>query len=167
MEESLEREMQRAVRKNNPVSVLFVDLDHFKRFNDTFGHDAGDYVLRIVADLFRKSVRGDDVVCRYGGEEFGIILPESSSQNAVIRADELREAAKKMELRHRDQILGTLKLSIGVATFPEHGETAEELLKAADQCLYRSKAAGRDQVTVASRQKGNHDGRPLSEMRGF
>jgi len=157
MEESLEREMQRAVRKNHPVSILFADLDNFKRFNDTFGHDAGDYVLKIVADLFRKSVRADDVVCRYGGEEFGFILPESSSENAVIRANELREATKKMEMGYQNSSLGTLTLSIGVATFPEHGETVEELLKTADKCLYTAKSAGRDQVSLATRRSGSRD----------
>jgi len=157
LEESLEREMQRAVRKNHPVSILFADLDNFKRFNDTFGHDAGDYVLKIVADLFRKSVRADDVVCRYGGEEFGFILPESSSENAVIRANELREATKKMEMGYQNSSLGTLTLSIGVATFPEHGETVEELLKTADKCLYTAKSAGRDQVSLATRRSGSRD----------
>ena len=150
MEESLEREMQRAVRKNHPVSVLFVDLDHFKRFNDTFGHDAGDLVLRSIADLFRKVFRMDDVICRYGGEEFGIILPESSAENAAMRANALRELTKKLQLRYKNHTLGTVSLSIGVAAFPIHGETSEELLKAADQCLYKSKAAGRDLVTVAT-----------------
>ncbi len=150
MEESLEREMQRAVRKNHPVSVLFIDLDHFKRFNDTFGHDAGDLVLRSVADLFRKIFRVDDIICRYGGEEFGIILPESSAENAVIRANGLREAAKKLEIQYKNHTVGTVTLSAGVATFPEHGDSSEELLKAADQCLYQSKAEGRDRVTVAT-----------------
>ena len=150
MEESLEREMQRAVRKNHPVSVLFIDLDHFKRFNDTFGHDAGDVVLRSIADLFRKLFRVDDVICRYGGEEFGIILPESSAENAVIRANALREAVKKLHIQYKNHALGTITLSIGVATFPEHGDSSEELLKAADQCLYHSKSAGRDLVTVAT-----------------
>jgi diguanylate cyclase (GGDEF)-like protein/PAS domain S-box-containing protein len=157
MEESLDREMQRAVRKNHPVSVLFVDLDHFKRFNDTFGHDAGDLVLRSIADLFRQVFRVDDVICRYGGEEFGIILPESSAENAAIRANGLREAVKKLEVRYKNHTLGTITLSIGVATFPEHGDTSEELLKAADQCLYQSKAGGRDLVTVAPRRRGDRD----------
>ncbi len=157
MEESLDREMQRAVRKNHPVSVLFVDLDHFKRFNDTFGHDAGDLVLRSIADLFRKFFRVDDVICRYGGEEFGIILPESSAENAVKRGNALREETKKLEIRYKNHTLGTITLSVGVATFPEHGRTSEELLKAADQCLYKSKSAGRDTVTVATRGNLAHD----------
>jgi diguanylate cyclase (GGDEF)-like protein/PAS domain S-box-containing protein len=151
MEESLEREMQRAVRKNHPVSVLFIDLDHFKRFNDTFGHDAGDLVLRSVGDLFRKLFRVDDVICRYGGEEFGIILPESSAENAAIRANALREETKKLSIQYKNHALGRITLSIGVACFPEHGQTSEELLQAADQCLYESKSAGRDKVSVATR----------------
>jgi diguanylate cyclase (GGDEF)-like protein/PAS domain S-box-containing protein len=150
MEESLEREMQRAVRKNHPVSVLFIDLDHFKRFNDTFGHDAGDLVLRSIADVFRKLFRVDDVICRYGGEEFGIILPESSAENAAIRANALRQEIKKLEIQYKNHTLGTITLSIGVACFPEHGRTSEELVKAADLCLYKSKSAGRDTVTVAT-----------------
>ena len=157
MEESLDREMQRAVRKNHPVSVLFIDLDHFKRFNDTFGHDAGDLVLRSIADLFRKVFRVDDVICRYGGEEFGIILPESSAENAAIRANALRKEIKKLEIQYKNHTLGTITLSIGVACFPEHGRTSEELLKAADQCLYQSKAGGRDLVTVATGRSQDRD----------
>jgi diguanylate cyclase (GGDEF)-like protein/PAS domain S-box-containing protein len=155
MEESLDREMQRAVRKNHQVSVLFIDLDHFKRFNDTFGHDAGDLVLRSVADLFRKLFRVDDVICRYGGEEFGIILPESSAENAAIRANALREEIKKLAIQYKNHALGRITLSIGVACFPEHGQTSEELLKAADQCLYESKSAGRDKVSVATRRSSD------------
>jgi diguanylate cyclase (GGDEF)-like protein/PAS domain S-box-containing protein len=155
MEESLDRELQRAVRKNQPLSILFVDLDHFKRFNDTFGHDAGDLVLRSVADLFRKFFRSDDVVCRYGGEEFGIILPESSAENGALRANALRTETKKLQLQYKNHSLGTVTLSIGVAAFPIHGSTSETLLKVADQCLYQSKAAGRDLVTVAEQPDGD------------
>jgi diguanylate cyclase (GGDEF)-like protein/PAS domain S-box-containing protein len=157
MEESLEREMQRAVRKNHRVSVLFIDLDHFKRFNDTFGHDAGDLVLRSIADLFRRLFRVDDVICRYGGEEFAIILPESSAENAAIRGNALREEIKRLEIKYKNHTLGRITLSIGVACFPEHGRTSEELVKAADQCLYQSKSAGRDMVTVATRRSGDRD----------
>ena len=157
MEESLEREMQRAVRKNHRVSVLFIDLDHFKRFNDTFGHDAGDLVLRSIADLFRRLFRVDDVICRYGGEEFAIILPESSAENAAIRGNALREEIKRLEIKYKNHTLGRITLSIGVACFPEHGQTSEELVKAADQCLYQSKSAGRDMVTVATRRSGDRD----------
>jgi diguanylate cyclase (GGDEF)-like protein len=149
MEESLDRELQRARRKKRSLAVLFLDLDHFKRFNDAFGHDAGDTVLRRIAEVFREHFRGDDVVCRYGGEEFAIILPESNATNAARRADLLRAEARKIEIRHQGQILNAVTFSVGVASFPENGSTGEEILRAADQSLYQSKADGRDRVTVA------------------
>ena len=152
LEESLERELQLAGRKNQSIAVLFLDLDHFKRFNDTFGHDAGDIVLQSLADLFRNFFRATDICCRYGGEEFAIILPESTSQDAAIRADALRSEVKSLRLQYKKQSLGQLTLSVGVAAFPEHGSTSEELLKLADQCLYQSKARGRDVVTLPSMQ---------------
>jgi diguanylate cyclase (GGDEF)-like protein/PAS domain S-box-containing protein len=149
LEESLERELQLAGRKKQSVAVLFLDLDHFKRFNDTFGHEAGDMVLNSLADLFRGFFRATDICCRYGGEEFAIILPESSAENAVIRVDALRSDVKNLRLQYKNQTLGQITLSAGVAAFPEHGSTSLELLKIADQCLYESKARGRDVVTVA------------------
>jgi diguanylate cyclase (GGDEF)-like protein/PAS domain S-box-containing protein len=152
LEEALERELQLAGRKKQSIAVLFLDLDHFKRFNDTFGHDAGDIVLQSLADLFRNFFRATDICCRYGGEEFAIILPESTSQDAAIRADALRSEVKSLRLQYKKQSLGQLTLSVGVAAFPEHGSTSEELLKLADQCLYQSKARGRDVVTLPSMQ---------------
>src|SRR5258708_1122281 len=150
MEESFERELQLAGRKKQSIAILFLDLDHFKRFNDTFGHDAGDLVLQSLADLFRTFFRITDICCRYGGEEFAIILPESSAQGAVIRAHALRSEVNSLRLQYKKQNLGPLTLSIGVAAFPEHGSTSAELLKIADQCLYESKANGRDVVTVGT-----------------
>ncbi|HKB98548.1 MAG TPA: diguanylate cyclase [Terriglobales bacterium] len=149
LEESLERELELASRKKQSVAVLFLDLDHFKRFNDTFGHDAGDMVLQSLADLFRTFFRATDICCRYGGEEFAIILPESSSPDAAKRADALRSEVKNLRLQYKKQTLGQLTLSAGVAAFPEHGSTAGELLETADKCLYESKSRGRDVVTVA------------------
>jgi diguanylate cyclase (GGDEF)-like protein/PAS domain S-box-containing protein len=153
IEESLERELIRAKRKNQPLSVLFLDIDHFKRFNDTFGHDAGDLVLQSVADLLRKFFRGDDVACRWGGEEFAVILPDSPPQHAASRADTLRGEVKSLALRHRNVALATITLSIGVAAFPEHASTSGDLFKIADECLYQSKSAGRDCITVAARSE--------------
>jgi diguanylate cyclase (GGDEF)-like protein/PAS domain S-box-containing protein len=149
LEESFERELQLAGRKKQSVAVLFLDLDHFKGFNDTFGHDAGDMVLQSIADVFRNFFRTTDICCRYGGEEFAVIMPESTSHDAVIRADALRSEVKSLRLRYKKQALGQLSISVGVAAFPEHGTSADELLKIADQCLYESKARGRDVVTVA------------------
>jgi diguanylate cyclase (GGDEF)-like protein/PAS domain S-box-containing protein len=155
LQESLEREIQLAARKQQSIAILFLDLDHFKRFNDTFGHDAGDMVLQSLADLFRNFFRATDICCRYGGEEFAIILPESSSHDAAIRADALRSEVKRLRLQYKKQTIGQLTLSVGVAAFPEHGSTSVELLKIADQCLYESKSRGRDVVTVASPQPQN------------
>jgi diguanylate cyclase (GGDEF)-like protein/PAS domain S-box-containing protein len=152
LEESFERELQLAGRKKQPLAVIFLDLDHFKRFNDTFGHDAGDMVLQSLADVFRNFFRATDICCRYGGEEFAIILPESSSKDAAIRAEALRSEVKQLRLEHKKQPLGQLTLSAGVAAFPEHGSTSGQLLKIADQCLYESKMRGRDVVTVGSPQ---------------
>ena len=149
LEESLERELQLASRKKQSIAVLFLDLDHFKRFNDNFGHDAGDKVLQSLADLFRTFFRATDICCRYGGEEFAVVLPESSSQDAAIRADALRAEVKALRVHYKKQILGPLTLSAGVAAFPEHAATSDELLKIADKCLYDSKSRGRDVVTVA------------------
>ncbi len=150
LEESLDRELQIASRKKQSLAVLFLDLDHFKKFNDTFGHDAGDMVLQSLADLFRTFFRSTDICCRYGGEEFAIILPESSARDAAVRADALRAEIKTLRLQYKKQTLGPLSLSVGVAGFPEHASASDELLKIADQCLYESKARGRDVVTVAS-----------------
>jgi diguanylate cyclase (GGDEF)-like protein/PAS domain S-box-containing protein len=149
LEESLDRELQLADRKGQSIAVLFLDLDHFKKFNDAFGHDAGDMVLQSLADLFRIFFRATDICCRYGGEEFAIILPESNSEDAAIRANALRSEVKSLRLHYKKEPLGPLTVSVGIAAFPEHSSTSEELLKIADQCLYESKNRGRDVVTVA------------------
>ncbi len=150
LEHALDRELQRAKRKKHSLVVVFLDLDHFKRFNDTYGHDAGDAVLRSMAGLFQKHFREDDVVCRYGGEEFAFILPESSAKDAAKRVEDLRQAAKIHRITHRDQVMELVTFSVGIAAYPENGLAAEELLHTADSCLYQSKANGRDCVTVAS-----------------
>jgi diguanylate cyclase (GGDEF)-like protein/PAS domain S-box-containing protein len=176
MQEALEREILRARRKSHPLSLLFLDIDHFKRFNDTFGHDAGDFVLQAFSDLLTSFFRGDDVVCRCGGEEFAVILPESSAANAALRANALRNELKQLKLPYKNTRLGSISASVGVAAYPEHCVTPESLLKVADQCLYRSKAEGRDRVTVAlgqdcksvsSRRSGDptesHDGASIQD----
>lgn len=150
MQESLDREIMRARRRKAPVSLLYLDIDHFKRFNDAFGHDAGDLVLKSFADYLRGFFRGDDVTCRCGGEEFVVILPESQLSNAAIRAEALRKEVKGLKLTYKDRVLDPISISIGVACFPGNGENSEELLKSADQCLYTSKADGRDRVTVVA-----------------
>jgi len=149
MEESLERELRRSTRKKSPLGVMMLDVDHFKRLNDTFGHEAGDAVLRTLANLFRTQLRGEDVVCRYGGEEVTMILPEASLEATRQRAERLRDAAKHAVVEFRGQWLEAVTLSIGVSSFPENGPTVEALLRTADSALYRAKDEGRDRVVVA------------------
>jgi len=151
MQESLSRELQRASRRKRPLSLLFIDLDHFKLFNDNFGHDAGDMVLSAIADCFRRNFRGADVICRYGGEEFAIILPEASTKDAAKRAEALRMEVSSLRLTLRDQALDRVTVSIGVASFPDHGTEVEALLRQADRGLYESKTKGRDRVSVAKK----------------
>lgn len=149
IEETMERERQRAVRSQVPLGVIMMDLDHFKNFNDMFGHDAGDAVLRELGVFLQKHIRGSDIACRYGGEEFVLILPETPLDAVQERAETLRTKIKQLSVHHRRQSLGSLSLSFGVALFPEHGTTADALLHTADQALYQAKQAGRDQVVIA------------------
>jgi len=149
MEESLELELRRATRNQRPLGVIMLDLDHFKHFNDTFGHEAGDTLLRELGTFLQSNIRAEDIACRYGGEEFTLILPEGNAEVTLQRANFLREAIKRMDVKHRTQPLGRISASMGVAVFPENGRTRDALLAASDEALYRSKAEGRDRVTMA------------------
>ena len=149
MEESLELELRRAIRNQRPLGVIMLDLDRFKHFNDTYGHEAGDTLLRELGILLQTNIRGEDIACRYGGEEFTLILPEGSAEVIGQRAEALREAIKRLDVLYRGQPLGRISASLGVAIFPEHGRTREALLHAADAALYQSKDAGGDHVTTA------------------
>jgi diguanylate cyclase (GGDEF)-like protein/PAS domain S-box-containing protein len=149
LEETMEREIRRAARAKHSLSVLMLDLDLFKKFNDSYGHDAGDTVLREAASLFIKSVRAEDIVCRYGGEEFVIILPMADIKIAQSRAERIRAKLHNLPVLHHGQSLGAVTVSVGVAALPQHGNSCKELLNAADGALYRAKGEGRDRVVVA------------------
>lgn len=149
MEESLEREIRRAERIEQPLGIIMLDVDHFKRFNDTFGHEAGDVVLRELGLFLKGMVRSSDIACRYGGEEFMLLLPEASIEIAQQRAEQIRAGIKHMILEYRRQSLGGITLSLGVAEFPHHGNTVEAVIRAADAALYQAKNRGRDQVVQA------------------
>ncbi len=151
MEESLARELQRAERSRHPLAVVMLDIDHFKRVNDTYGHDAGDTVLRELATLFKAHIRGSDIACRYGGEEFILILPETTLDNTLKRMEELRFEIKHHAISHEGTLIGHITVSFGVTIFPEHGENGKNLLKAADEALYRAKHAGRDRIMIANK----------------
>jgi diguanylate cyclase (GGDEF)-like protein len=149
MQESLDRELRRAQRRRMPMGVMMIDIDHFKRFNDTFGHAAGDALLTAVGALLQRQTRAEDIACRYGGEEFALILLDASAEDTEERAKLLRDETARLRVEYGQQPLGNVTISVGVAVFPEHGETAEALLKASDAALYRAKAGGRDRVMVA------------------
>ncbi len=148
MEESLERELGRAERNCEPVSVVMLDLDHFKKFNDTHGHAAGDRLLQHFGRFLKGSLRRQDVACRYGGEEFVLILSGAAAADAQARLDQLRQALGANSGDHM-ALPCAVTFSAGVAGYPAHGQSAQELLHAADTALYQAKQSGRDRVTLA------------------
>lgn len=127
-----------------------IDLDHFKHFNDTYGHDAGDAVLRETAAFLAKSVRAEDIVCRFGGEEFVILLPMADLKATHARAERIRSKIRELTILHQGQSLGAVTLSVGVAALPQHGTAYQVLLQSPDAALYRAKHEGRDRVAVAN-----------------
>ncbi len=149
LEECIERELRRAERQGKQVGVIMVDIDHFKRFNDTFGHEAGDALLREMGAFLQRHIRGNDIACRYGGEEFTLILRDVTTERTVERAEKLREAAQQLRVLHGQGFLEPITLSLGVAMFPGDGTTPLAILQAADLALYRAKQAGRDRVCLA------------------
>ena len=150
MEETLERELLRASRKGLSLGILMIDVDDFKQFNDNFGHAAGDAILRELGALVLGHFRGEDVACRYGGDEFIIVLLDASREMTRKRAELLCEHTRHLNIQFEGQVFETITLSIGIAAFPEHGTTSAEILKAADTALYRAKHEGRDRVIVAN-----------------
>jgi diguanylate cyclase (GGDEF)-like protein len=149
MEEGLAREIARAGRESIPLVVGFVDIDHFKDFNDTYGHEAGDYALKQVAGYLRDHTRAGDLVSRYGGEEFVTVWLGADLATAFARAEGFRQAVEALRLDLKGESLGVVTLSIGLAVLGEHGDSAESLLSAADAALYEAKGDGRNRVVVA------------------
>ena len=149
LEETLDRELHRARRLKAPLGVVMMDLDHFKEFNDTCGNAAGDALLIALAHKIAAEIRTEDIACRYGGEEFLLVMPGGSLETTRERAEHLRQVAQALKVKHQDRFLQCPSLSLGVAVFPDHGTTSEELIDAAEAALYRAKKAGRNRVEVA------------------
>ena len=143
-------ELERATRFQKSMSIIMVDIDHFKRLNDEFGHLLGDEVLRCVAALMKQHIRKPDIVCRYGGEEFAVVLPETNGENALMVAEKLR---RQVEGHPFPGVPRPVTISCGVADYPLHGLTRDELVAAADGALYRAKQAGRNRTLAARSQK--------------
>jgi diguanylate cyclase (GGDEF)-like protein/PAS domain S-box-containing protein len=148
MEETLDRELSSAARRKESVALAMCDLDRFKDFNDIFGHDAGDLVLREVAAVLKANVRHGDIVCRLGGEEFVIILPGASVDIARERLEAIRQQVQSLSITHRGRTLGKVTISAGLAGFRKDGATPEDLLRVADKALYAAKNDGRNRVVL-------------------
>jgi diguanylate cyclase (GGDEF)-like protein/PAS domain S-box-containing protein len=159
LEETLSRELHRARRGNSPLCLAMLDLDRFKQFNDRFGHDAGDSFLRELGRLVRENLRKSDISCRYGGEEFVLVLPDSSLPDAEQRLEQLRVLIKHLKIQHGDQMIGPLTISAGVAQAEKLSTEPSELLRAADNALYAAKKAGRDRVVVYQNKKSARNSR--------
>ena len=144
--ESLGREMARSRRRKLPLTVMMMDLDHFKDFNDNYGHDAGDAVLVAFARLLHQNFRSEDIACRLGGEEFIMIMPEMDREVATRRAGQMLDETMAIQLMHDGRELPPVTVSIGLAMFPEDGETPEAMMQLADRAVYKAKAEGRNRV---------------------
>jgi diguanylate cyclase (GGDEF)-like protein/PAS domain S-box-containing protein len=153
MEETLHRELRRAVRHGVQLGIVMIDVDHFKNFNDKYGHEIGDQVLIEIGLYLQKNLRTEDVVCRFGGEEFIIILPDASLSDSEKRALQWKETIKTIRVGRYDMPMERISVSVGVVAFPVHGTTVDDLLRAVDGALYAAKDAGRDCVKIADSPK--------------
>jgi diguanylate cyclase (GGDEF)-like protein/PAS domain S-box-containing protein len=149
MEEMLEREINRAERTRQQISIIMLDIDHFKQINDTFGHAAGDALLHTLGILLLKHIRETDIACRYGGDEFILILPGAPLVIGQQRAEEIRNGARSLLSEPYGDSIQKFTLSLGIAVFPDQGSTRETIFAAADAALYTAKEAGRNQIAVA------------------
>ncbi|MCB4455903.1 sensor domain-containing diguanylate cyclase [Leisingera sp. McT4-56] len=149
MTECLRKFVGASQSRGRPLSVVSIDVDHFKKFNDNHGHDAGDMVLRAVGTALEQACDGEEVACRPGGEEFALLLPGVHPEDAVTKAELLRQAVEDVVVRYGEKALPRISISLGVAHYPAHGTMPQDLLRASDEALYEAKAKGRNQVCVA------------------
>lgn len=150
MEETFARELSGCVRAESKLGVMMIDIDHFKQYNDTYGHDTGDYVLKQVAGYIKERFRTSDMPCRYGGEEFLVVMPNTTLNIIEERAESLRTGIESLELSHQGKLIPRVTISIGVASYPANANTVETLIKSADMALYDAKEAGRNKIIVST-----------------
>lgn len=161
-----ERELHRARRGEERLGVMMIDIDHFKRCNDTFGHAAGDAVLSAVAKYMLSLIRGEDMLCRYGGEEFVLVQAKASAEAVMQRAEKFREGTRSLDIVHDRQRIGPVTVSIGISMFPDHAASSGALLQVADVALYKAKNAGRDQVVMGGESPAVADSRSRTVPEG-
>jgi diguanylate cyclase (GGDEF)-like protein len=151
LEDAMTREIRRAVRRKRSVAVLMIDVDHYKRYNDSYGHAVGDQVLVMLANFLKNGIRAEDMACRIGGDEFALVLNEATAEGARGRAEVLCEKVRELSILDSGRVIAGFSFSVGVASYPENGRTLAELLESADKALYRAKETGRNRVCVADR----------------
>ena len=149
LDESLNREIHQAKRNKRTIGVILLDVDHFKSYNDEFGHEAGDLILKSLADTFQSNIRKGDIPCRVGGEEFLLLMPETTEQATIERAETLRQLAAESKVIYKGQELKSITISLGVSFYPRHANKPEELIQKADAALYKAKRNGRNRTEVA------------------
>jgi diguanylate cyclase (GGDEF)-like protein len=148
LEESLGREESRARRSGRSLSVMMIDIDDFKRFNDTLGHAAGDAVLRAMGEYLLMAARREDIVCRYGGEEFVLVMSQAPHNTVLSRAENLRKGVQLLGIEYEGRLVGPITVSVGIGIFPDHGDSVQAVLRAADAAMYEAKQLGRNRVVV-------------------
>ncbi len=149
MEESLELELRRAARSQRPLGMIMLEIDNFKALCNKAGREAGDTAIRETGNLLQSVVRKEDVACRFAGDRFVVLLPQGSVEVTQQRADNLREMVKLLEIKYRNQPIGRVTASLGIAVFPDNGRTVEVLLRATEGALHRAREEGGDRVVVA------------------
>ena len=159
MFEALQREIDRSAFSSSPTSIILFDIDHFKKFNDVAGHDAGDAIIVAIGNLMKRWAQPSEIVARYDGEEFMIVLPDATLQQAMERAEDIRRAIEALTVIHLNQRLGLVTISAGVSTFPNNGGNRADLIKSADEALYQAKRSGRNRVTSAGSKLVGEDRR--------
>lgn len=153
LEESLNREESRARRSGQPLAVLMIDIDNFKQFNDALGHAAGDAVLRKLGQYMLSAARGEDIVSRYGGEEFVLVMAQTPQGVALERAEKLRRGVQELEIEYEGRRVGPITISVGIGMFPDQGESGPAVLRVADTALYQAKQSGRNRVLIGDKAK--------------
>ena len=151
-QDAMKNQIEIAKRYNQPFSLIIIDIDFFKKFNDTYGHQAGDAVLRQVAKTLKKNSRTTDIVCRYGGEEMSIILPNTTAEEALFNAKRINTAVSEKEFFVNSTQKSNVTISVGISTYPDDAQTAQDLIEYADKGLYWAKEHGRNQVHKIEKQ---------------
>ena len=165
LEYTMQREIHQAERAKTPLTLAILDVDHFKQFNDGHGHDAGDALLQSIGAILLKHMRGGDIACRFGGEEFALVYPGMTEDVAFARLESIRNEIGNHSLSHRGKACAPVTISAGIAVYPDCGPDIETLINVADQALYKSKESGRNRVTIAHAEEEEEEGDEIVSLK--